>query len=371
MSDNPPVISTSTQAGAAWRAQALAQVGDLRAQLQWMMEARKGWDARDQTAKATQDKATQDVVGAAIASAVKDQLAKAESVITTPGPRFDIITGASVQAAQEYIDAAYVNLLRLAGGSHLRSLLPNLLMEASRHLAPTDRRLQALEDVAKKPHKTDEELSYADRNIVVASIQGAQLEAHREQMRVRSFRNVLLGVSTVIAIVAIIVAITGILSPTTFPLCFEPTFGTTIEVACPLRQSGNLGPNESINRVTASTVTNWDVPVVEFLGMLGATVAAAAGLQRLRGSADPFSLGVAVALLKLPTGAVTAFLGLLLIRAGTIPGLSALDSSAQIIGWAIVLGYSQQLFTRFVDQQAQTVLQQADSFAAPPNRARS
>jgi hypothetical protein len=61
--------------------------------------------------------------------------------------------------------------------------------------------------------------------------------------------------------------------------------------------------------------------------------------------------------LKLPTGALTAVLGLLLMRGGFIPGLSALDSSAQIIAWAIVFGYAQQLLTRFVDQQANTVLE--------------
>jgi hypothetical protein len=43
-------------------------------------------------------------------------------------------------------------------------------------------------------------------------------------------------------------------------------------------------------------------------------------------------------------------------RGEFIPGLSALDSSAQIVSWAIVFGYAQQLFTRFVDQQGNTVL---------------
>jgi hypothetical protein len=68
---------------------------------------------------------------------------------------------------------------------------------------------------------------------------------------------------------------------------------------------------------------------------------------------------MALAVLKLPTGALTAFLGLLLISAGFVPGLSALDSSAQILSWAVVLGYSQELFTHLVDQQGQTVLADA------------
>ena len=59
--------------------------------------------------------------------------------------------------------------------------------------------------------------------------------------------------------------------------------------------------------------------------------------------------------MELPLGALTAVLGLLL-RGEFFPGLTALDTSAQIIAWALVFGYAQQLFTRLVDQQAHTVL---------------
>ena len=72
-----------------------------------------------------------------------------------------------------------------------------------------------------------------------------------------------------------------------------------------------------------------------------------------------------MAVLKLPTGALTAVLGLLLMRGQFVPGLSALDSPAQIIAWAIVFGYAQQLFTRFVDQRAQSVLDNAGQLSAP------
>jgi hypothetical protein len=63
-----------------------------------------------------------------------------------------------------------------------------------------------------------------------------------------------------------------------------------------------------------------------------------------------------VTVLKLPTGAITALLGLLLVRGQFVPGLTALDTSAQILAWALIFGYAQQLFTRLVDQQGQTVL---------------
>jgi hypothetical protein len=45
------------------------------------------------------------------------------------------------------------------------------------------------------------------------------------------------------------------------------------------------------------------------------------------------------------------------MRGQFVPGLTALDTSAQILAWALVFGYAQQLFTRFVDQQGQTVLE--------------
>ena len=88
---------------------------------------------------------------------------------------------------------------------------------------------------------------------------------------------------------------------------------------------------------------------------------AAAALRRIRGTSTPYGVPFAVAVLKLPSGALTATLGLLLMRADFLPGLSALDSPAQILGWAIIFGYAQQPFTRLVDQRAQTVLDGAGS----------
>ena len=73
---------------------------------------------------------------------------------------------------------------------------------------------------------------------------------------------------------------------------------------------------------------------------------------------------VALAALKLPTGAITAFLGLLLMRQRYDPGLSALDTSAQILAWALVFGYARdELFTRLVDPAGPVRARQCD--AAP------
>ena len=108
-----------------------------------------------------------------------------------------------------------------------------------------------------------------------------------------------------------------------------------------------------------------DILLVEFVGLLAAALAAALAIRHVRGTSDPYSIPLALAFLKLPTGALTALLGLVLIRAGLVPGIDSLDSSAEVIAWALVFGYAQQLFTGVVDRQARSVLEQSDASPHP------
>jgi hypothetical protein len=147
-------------------------------------------------------------------------------------------------------------------------------------------------------------------------------------------------------------------------------------VVCPTAQSApfsttpasNTQPGtqvEDIDDATKATVSRAGLLVVELVGLTAAAVAAAAAIRRIKGSSERHSLPVALAALKLPTGAITAFLGLLLMRGQFVPGLSALDTSAQILAWALVFGYAQQLFTRLVDQQGQNVINNVRSSESP------
>jgi hypothetical protein len=118
-----------------------------------------------------------------------------------------------------------------------------------------------------------------------------------------------------------------------------------------------------LDDVVDRTAQPHDLRVVMLLGLAGAAVTGAATLRRMRGTSTPYMILVALILLKLPTGALTAVLGLVLLSAGFVPGFSALDSSAQILGWAVVFGASQQLVTGLVDKKAQSVL---DSVGSAP-----
>jgi hypothetical protein len=125
------------------------------------------------------------------------------------------------------------------------------------------------------------------------------------------------------------------------------TFSTTQSTTTPAKTS------EDIDDSTRTTVTPWDLVVVELVGLTAAALAATATIRRLKGSSERYGLPVALAALKLPTGAITAFLGLLLMRGQFVSGLTALDTSAQILAWALLFGYAQQVFTRLADQQGQ------------------
>jgi hypothetical protein len=235
-----------------------------------------------------------------------------------------------------------------------------------RHLAADDPRRVKLEELARASRS--QELQPADRDSIITAVRGATSAGRREVTRVRSFRNVLYVAAAMLAVVTALMAFIGWQDQDALPICFAPDN----KIVCPTEQTA-LPPSaqatettpgqpstasvKDIDDVTRATTSPWDISIVMLVGLIAASVAAAAALRNVKGTSTPYSLPVALAVLKLPTGALTALLGLLLMRGNFVPGLSALDSSAQIIAWAIVFGYAQQLLTRLVDQQAHTVLE--------------
>ena len=281
------------------------------------------------------------------------------------------MTGSTLGRALSNLDAAEASLLRVAPDSYLSGQMPSLRNHVQRHLEPDDPRRRELERLAGRlgPDQAmagPAELSAItdrERNAIVASVRAASKAALREQLRVRSFRNVLLVTSMVMTLLAIGVAVLGFVNPSAVPLCFQPEKSGQTVVVCPTQQSALLQTGQEsgpaapdVDDVVKRTAGPADLLVVELIGLTAAAVAAATALRGIRGSSEPYGLPVALATLKLPMGAVTAVLGLLLMRGQFVPGLSALDTSAQILAWALVFGSAQQLFTRLVDQQAHTVL---------------
>lgn len=339
----------------------------------------------------------------ALVTAISRHLEAAREATKPNGLRRLVHNGALIERAMSNLDAAEAQLLNLAPPAYVLGQLPSLLKHVQCHLVSTDPRRQEFERIARKlgvkdpdhPLLQGSEEPLADkcskveeeRGKIVTTVRGASSAALREQLRVRSFRNILVATIIVMTVLAILVAFAGYFKPTLIPLCFAPEEGGRTTVVCPTQQSPSFpsvqpadadaaqlpaAPAEDVDDFIKANVTPWDLLIVELVGLTAAAVAAAAAIRGIRGSSERYGLPVALAALKLPTGAITAFLGLMLMRGQFVPGLTALDTSAQILAWALIFGYAQQLFTRFVDRQGQTVLdsvRNADGsqpYPAPP-----
>jgi hypothetical protein len=134
--------------------------------------------------------------------------------------------------------------------------------------------------------------------------------------------------------------------PSILPLCFPANGGNpdSLLLNCP------TGKN-------VATESPGDILVVGMLGLLGGALAATMSIRNLRGTSSPYDVPVALAFLKVPLGAFTAILGLVAIQGEFIPGLSALDSQQQILAYALLLGFAQQVFTHSLDVRAQSLLE--------------
>jgi hypothetical protein len=300
--------------------------------------------------------------------------------------------GPLMERAMSNLDAAEAQLLNVAPADYVLGQLPSLLRHAQCHLVRSDPRRQELERIARLVGVKDADHPMAaaakngvtsrngdlaakrkvvdeERGRIVTAVRAASSAELREQVRLRSFRNVLVATTIAMTLLAAVVALMGWFSPTLVPLCFAPEESGQAMVVCPTAQSEHFSttqPSVATRRTTQGrdiddfvreTASRQDLLVVELVGLVAAAVAAAGAVRGIRGSSERYGLPVVLAALKLPTGAVTAFLGLLLMRGQFVPGLSALDTSAQILAWALVFGYAQQLFTRMVDQQGHTVLE--------------
>jgi hypothetical protein len=350
-----PGVEFGGPTSVAWREEALTRAEELQGMADWL-EAGCGDDASTRRLLAG---IRRHIVRAARTASNADESGWAKLRLWR---RMKASSGgSSVERTLGSLDAAEADLLRLAPADYVCGQMPSLQAHINRYLPKDDPRRLRLEPLVRE----------SERSAVVSAYHAANSQRRREILRLRSFRNVILAAATLLIVVAVGLGVLGSLRPHLIPLCFTPT---KAKVACPSHEgalpTGTVDARIIDDRVRA-TVSAWDIWLVEIVGLVSAAVASAFALRGIRGTSTPYSLPVALAALKLPTGALTAVLGLLLMRGAFIPGLSALDTSAQIVSWAIVFGYSQQLLTRLVDQQAQSVLDDVGGRGAAGTRPRT
>ena len=339
--DDSPALEIVGAVESSWREHVLTRVTEQRARLEWLMAQRGQQDAQAQA-----------LYGAAVEhlNAARDAaMQKQRFVRKVRGG----ISGATIERTSGRLDAVECDLLRLADDGSRCGQLPSILAHVRRHLHAEDPRRVAVEGLAARTD--DKPWKRCESEQVLSALHAASSKARREVRQIRSFRNTLYATTLFLTVAALVMAGVGWLYPSAIPLCFEPgALSNKATVVCPTSEMRVAGaPADETMRQTPN---RGDVALIELLGLMAAALAAAVALRNVRGTTSPFSLPVALALLKLPTGALTAVIAIVLMRGEFIPGLSALDSSAQILAWAVVFGYAQQIFTHLVDRQAHTVL---------------
>jgi hypothetical protein len=279
---------------------------------------------------------------------------------------------AAMERAESSVDAAEEMLLLRSPQSYLRGQLPRIHSDVRKYLEIADPRRVMVERVAQeKPESLADE---GVREGIVVAASAAHRQARMHFARARSFKTAVVATSVVLFLMAALVALLGWWGPSNLALCFYPQ--ELQKVVCATNEvafdAGDGATGTDIDDAIRTAARPYDVLLIELLGLVAASVSGASSLRKVKGTSTPFSLPIALALVKLPTGALTAFLGLLLMRGQFVPGLSALDSSAQILGWAVIFGASQQLLTGLVDKQAGNVLDKVGgtSHASPAQAAR-
>jgi hypothetical protein len=357
------VFPIGRQTREPWREQALTRAAELGSLAAW---------ARGETSESPDAADT-------LLRGIEGHLETAKTAAQDRSPLWSVRTrGAGLERVIANLDAAEIDVLKLAPRSWFRSQMPGLLARVRQHLAREDPRRIRTEQIAARALKS--ELDTFERDTALAAAQAANLRRRQKALRLRNLRAVLLLPIVLLTSSALILALYGAWSPESIPLCFLPDNATVVcptaqnplpAPAAPPDQGSTEASSIDINDVTMETVSPSDIAFIEMIGLIAASVSAAMSLRGLRSNAPAYDVPVLLAVLKLPTGALSAVLGLLLIRAGFIPGLTALDSSAQIIAWAVILGYSQQAFTRLIDRSAQAVLEDTLETPRDPRDERS
>jgi hypothetical protein len=177
------------------------------------------------------------------------------------------------------------------------------------------------------------------------------LDAKHAQLR--SFRNILILSAALIAVLVAITIFFVYRDPDVMPFCFPNEVTVTDTEPVVTRTDGENCPTGSAVPGPSSD----DILMVTLLGALGGALAFSVSIRNLKGTSTAYDVPVALAFLKVPLGAFTAILALVAIRGDFVPGLSTLDSQEQILAYALVFGFAQQILTRLLDQRAQTLLE--------------
>lgn len=264
-------------------------------------------------------------------------------------------SGSAVDRALANIHEAELLLLQLTPDEELAWRGAAVLAHGVHHLGSEDPRLKLLEEHLRENENT---LDAEFRELALGVLHAANHVQESEIARARNFRDILLVSFVITSLIVAVFIWSGYVNPTAVAdkLCFDPPDpqdpSQDIHV-CPVgKPVEDDGSPETDDQAGGA-----DVVLVALVGMCAATLTGAASVRHIRGTGGPYMVPLGLLLLRIPIGALSALIGLIVIHGEFIPGLSALDNSAQIIAWAVAFGIGQEALTRLIDDQGNRVLE--------------
>jgi hypothetical protein len=266
----------------------------------------------------------------------------AQAAASRPGSGLRLwLDGSAINRAFVSLHAAQVLLARLTPADRVDVHLLSAMARLRSTMPATAQRRQALErqyaaaTAAHPPATTD--VVAVKRWVLEKALEWSYAATDAQYARLRNFRTIIAGVSLAVLLLVVALAALGAVWPATFGLCF---IGDGSGTVCP----------------TGGSPARHDAFVVAVLGAAGGALAGVLAVRTMQGTATPYGVPLTLALLKLPFGALTALLGLVLVHGRFVPGLANLDTSGQILAYAIALGVAQQAVTALVDRRGQELL---------------
>ncbi|MGW2716647.1 hypothetical protein [Streptomyces sp. NPDC001492] len=237
-------------------------------------------------------------------------------------------SGYAYEGTLACLHAADVAILAVSRPRRAWQRLDTILVTA-RPLPRNDPRFARVKALKSRQNPDDACLPWA----LAALLQAAYALQEERAVRSRNFRNRLIRAGLVLCLLLAAALCAPLWAVGAVPVCETGR-------NCP----GDLAPGVS------------EIAVVMLLGVLGAALHVAARLQQMGGSWNPYGLPLFQELIKLPTGALTAVTGLVLVDTAALPVVQAPDSWRGVMAYALVFGVAQLALTRTIDQRAEKLL---------------
>jgi hypothetical protein len=251
-------------------------------------------------------------------------------------------TGAAITAGWESVHTAEAELVDIESEADVRASLPHLAAWLAQVMPTGEPRkryegeLSSYIEASKPLDRTTVRLAYKD--VVKAN--------NESKANLRAFRNLLTVLTAALALVLIVVAAWHAINPEFVSLCGTSGSGASSTTTC----------------ISGTSPRGQDVLEVQLLGAIGGLLSLAVAFS---GSTEVppsrYNVRPQQAALKVVAGAATGLIGVLIIQSGIVVSpASQTNSEALFLVYAAVFGFSQQLFTKFVDKRAEALLGESE-----------